>query len=165
MLWVQVLPQLVTTQKQLARAISLSKQTDRVAVDCEGCQLSHEGRLCLVQVRLHASAIMAYHGCMLMTPHMLHIASAFIAWSTRRSKECNLLLGGMLNFSKISTTVFRSSNFMHSTYAGGNKLSCSGADLTLCHPLLTQSCSTAGIDSCKSKRGPGQQSIQPVLPV
>ncbi|KAL0051883.1 hypothetical protein WJX82_003776 [Trebouxia sp. C0006] len=51
----EVLPQLITTQKQLARAISLSKQTTRVAVDCEGCQLSHEGRLCLVLIPVKAS--------------------------------------------------------------------------------------------------------------
>ncbi len=126
--WWQVLPQLVTTQKQLARAISLSKQTDRVAIDCEGCQLSHEGRLCLVQVCLHASAIMAYYmmGFMLMTPHMFHAASASTAWSICRSnKKTSLLFVESVNCRKILNTLFRSSNFMHSNHAGENKLSCS----------------------------------------
>lgn len=66
----EVLPQLVTTKKQLSRAITLSKQTNRVAIDCEGCQLSHEGRLCLVQVLIpvrasDAQGAKAYNQCFL----------------------------------------------------------------------------------------------------
>ena len=83
---VQVLPQLITTKKQLSRAITLSKQANRVAIDCEGCQLSHEGRLCLVQVGLRSSAIMTYRGCMLLTPRMLHVASAHTALTYQKAQ-------------------------------------------------------------------------------
>ena len=44
--------QLVTTKAHLARAKHLCRTAKRVAIDCEGVQLSHSGRLCLVQVVL-----------------------------------------------------------------------------------------------------------------
>lgn len=47
---VQVAPLLVKSKRALARAIGLCRKAKAIAVDCEGCRLSAEGKLCLVQV-------------------------------------------------------------------------------------------------------------------
>lgn len=50
-LLLQVAAVLVKSKKTLARAVGLCHKAKVIAVDCEGCNLSAEGKLCLIQVR------------------------------------------------------------------------------------------------------------------
>lgn len=58
----QVSPVLVKSKRELARAAGLCRKAKAIALDCEGCNLSAEGRLCLVQVLVPVSAADAKSG-------------------------------------------------------------------------------------------------------
>lgn len=59
-LLLQMAPVLVKTKKAMARAVGLCRQAKAIAVDCEGCKLSAEGKLCLIQVASAKPAMTAY---------------------------------------------------------------------------------------------------------
>ena len=60
MVLMQIAPVLLRSKRDLARAVGLCRKAKAIAVDCEGCKLSAEGKLCLIQVTFANALMSAY---------------------------------------------------------------------------------------------------------